>query len=51
MSYIKASMHCPRLGRADYLAGKSLSANPYVVGTFYARMWADGWLNQWMVGA
>ena len=48
MTYIKAALHCPRLGRKDYLAGRNLSANPYVVGTYCARLWTDGWLLQWM---
>ena len=48
MTYIQASLHCPRIGRADYLAGKTLCAHPYVAGTYCARLWADGWLRQWM---
>lgn len=48
MTYVKATSVCPKLGRAAYLAGASLATNPYVVGTYCARMWADGWLAAWM---
>ena len=48
MSYVKASLVCPKVGKADYLASKPMSANPYKVGTYCARMWADGWLKAWM---
>ena len=37
-------------GKADYLAGAPLSANPYVPGCASARLWADSWLNAWMKG-
>jgi hypothetical protein len=51
MTYIKASTACPRRGREDYAKGKPLSANPYVVGTYCARLWTDGWLRAWMMHA
>jgi len=50
MSYFQASLVCPKGGKSDYAAGKALSANPYKVGTYCARMWADGWLAAWMGG-
>jgi hypothetical protein len=37
-------------GKAAFLAGAPLSANPYVVGTAFARLWATSWLNAWMGG-
>jgi hypothetical protein len=48
MSYIKACLHCPKIGKSDYAAGLPLSANPYKIGTYCARLWADGWLSAWM---
>jgi hypothetical protein len=48
MSYIKACLHCPKLGAREYGEGKPLSANPYVVGTYCARLWADGWIKAWL---
>jgi hypothetical protein len=38
-------------GAAAYSAGAPLSANPYVPGCVFARLWADSWLNTWMKGA
>jgi hypothetical protein len=51
MTYIQATSACPRRGRNDYLAGRALAANPYVIGTYCARLWVDGWLDAWVRSA
>jgi hypothetical protein len=37
-----------RLGAKAYLNGYALSANPYMLNTTPARVWADAWLNKWL---
>ena len=39
-----------RIGATDYRDGKPLTSNPYIVGSWPARAYADAWLAAWLGG-